>query len=412
MKGLQPLFLGIFGIFTFSWLGMTVVPNLQIGSLDPQTDEEGTDIYPMPPSGMALRGAEVYAANGCVYCHSQQVRPDYGGSDLERKWGTRRSAPRDYIFQPVVLLGKMRVGPDLADVGSRAALQEEGAVPAPSPDAAASPGAEPATGAPAAAASPAANEASPAPPGSSPIATAASANAAASPASGATPGAEVGASPAVAASPALAKTDASPAPAASASPATAASPAAVAGTSPATASSPIAAASASPSATGSPAAVAAASPAAAGSPAPAPGAPATLPQAGNQPAASVPTSAPTMVANVEGLTATGNPLPYTAAWHHRHLYNPRSVSEDSNMPAYRFLYEKRRISGVVSPDAINFAGDDGDAPETSWQIIPSYDAKCLVAYLMSLNQSHPLKEAKAPVTIAAPTPPAAEEAQK
>ncbi len=407
MKGLQPLFLGIFGIFAFSWLGMTVVPNLQIGSLDPQTDEEGTDIYPMPPSGMALRGAEVYAANGCVYCHSQQVRPDYGGSDLERKWGTRRSAPRDYIFQPVVLLGKMRVGPDLADVGSRAALQEEGAAPAPSPDAAASLGAEPATGAPAAAASPAANGASLAPPGSSPVATAASANAVASPASGATPGADVGASPAVAASPALAKTDASPAPAASASPANAASPAAVAGASPATASSPVAASGASPAAAGPPKAVAAA-----GSPEPAPGAPATLPQAGGQPAASVPISAPTMVANVNGLTATGNPLPYTAAWHHRHLYNPRSVSEDSNMPAYRFLYEKRRISGVVSPDAINFAGDHGDAPETSWEIIPSYDAKCLVAYLMSLNQSHPLKEAKAPVTIAAPTPPAAEEAQK
>ena len=32
MKGLQPLFLGIFGIFAFSWLGMTVIPNLQIGS--------------------------------------------------------------------------------------------------------------------------------------------------------------------------------------------------------------------------------------------------------------------------------------------------------------------------------------------------------------------------------------------
>ena len=46
MKGLQPLFLGIFGIFAFSWLGMTVVPNLQIGSLNPQTDEDGGDAYP------------------------------------------------------------------------------------------------------------------------------------------------------------------------------------------------------------------------------------------------------------------------------------------------------------------------------------------------------------------------------
>ena len=28
MKGLQPLFLGIFGIIAFSWFGMAVVPNL------------------------------------------------------------------------------------------------------------------------------------------------------------------------------------------------------------------------------------------------------------------------------------------------------------------------------------------------------------------------------------------------
>lgn len=331
MKGLQPLFLGIFGIFTFSWLGMTVVPNLQIGSLDPQSDEEGTDIYPMPPSGMALRGAEVYAANGCVYCHTQQVRPEYGGSDLERKWGDRRSAPRDYIFQPLVLLGTMRTGPDLANVGHRPGLGEAGAA-TPPPAGAAAPA--PAAGAPA-------------------------------PADAAAPAA---ASPAVAASPA-------------------------AGASPATA-------------------VAAASPAA--SPGAVAGAPATLPPAGTEPAANAPTSAPIMVADAKGLTESGDPLPYTAAWHHRHLYNPRSIAQDSNMPAYRFLYEKRRISGRASPDAINFAGE-ADEPETGWEIIPSYDAKCLVAYLMSLDQSHPLKEAKAPVALAAApaaSPAAATEAKK
>src|SRR6185437_9633436 len=151
MKSLQPLFLGIFGIFAFSWLGMTVVPNLQIGSLNPQTDEDGGDAYPMPLSGMVLRGARVYAANGCVYCHSQQVRPEYGGSDIERHWGDRRSAPRDYIFERIVFLGKMRTGPDLANVGNRPGMQEAGA--------AAPTGSPPAT-------SPAA--ASPAPPAASP----------------------------------------------------------------------------------------------------------------------------------------------------------------------------------------------------------------------------------------------------
>ena len=308
MKGLQPLFLGIFGIFAFSWLGMTVVPNLQIGSLNPQTDEDGGDVYPAPPSGMAVRGAQVYAANGCVYCHTQQVRPDYGGSDLERKWGERRSAPRDYVFEPLVMLGKMRTGPDLANVGHRPALEEKGAAtPPPAPAA----GASPAAGTPTAPASPAA---------------------AASPANS---------------------------PAASAPPATAA-------------------------------ATPAASP-------------------GNKPIASVAAAAPTIVAEPKELTADGKPLPYTAAWHHRHLYNPRSVSEDSNMPAYRFLYEKRRIAGVASPEALNFAGDTREEPETGWEIVPSYDAKCLVAYLMTRDQSHALKEAKSPATIA-PAP--AKEATK
>ena len=306
MKGLQPLFLGIFGIFAFSWLGMTVVPNLQIGSLNPQTDEDGGDVYPAPPSGMAVRGAQVYAANGCVYCHTQQVRPDYGGSDLERKWGDRRSAPRDYIFQPLVMLGKMRTGPDLANVGRRGVQEEKAAATAPPPPPAA--GASPAAGAPA-------------------TATAATTTAA-NPAAGASP---------AAGAPAIAAAAITPA----ASPAGAASPA----------------------------------------------------------AAAVPVTAAPVAAPTE-LTADGKPLPYTAAWHHRHLYNPRSVAQDSNMPPYRFLYKKHRVSGVASLDALNFAGDNDDNPATGWEIIPTYDAKCLVAYLMTLDQSHPLKEAKAPATVA------------
>src|ERR1043166_5762574 len=157
MKGLAPLFLGIFGTFAFSWVGLTVIPNWQIGHLNPQSDEEGTDIYPMPQSGMVTRGARVYAANGCIYCHSEQVRAEYAGADIERKWGDRRSAPRDYIFERPVFLGKMRMGQDLANIGARAPKEEEspspagGASPAPqgaavpSPPPAASPGSSPGT---------------------------------------------------------------------------------------------------------------------------------------------------------------------------------------------------------------------------------------------------------------------------
>ena len=74
MKGFTPLVLGIFATFAFSWLGLAYIPDLQIGHLDPQRDEEGTDIYPMPKSGMAERGRRVYVANGCFYCHSEQLR--------------------------------------------------------------------------------------------------------------------------------------------------------------------------------------------------------------------------------------------------------------------------------------------------------------------------------------------------
>src|ERR1700757_4688162 len=133
MKGLTSLFLGIFGTFAFSWVGLTVIPNWQIGHLNPQSDEEGTDIYPMPQSGMVERGRHVFAENGCVYCHSTQLRADYAANDLDRDrdyaqkvaWGQRRSAPRDYIFDRPVLLGKERMGPDLANMGKAAPSEEE-----------------------------------------------------------------------------------------------------------------------------------------------------------------------------------------------------------------------------------------------------------------------------------------------
>src|SRR6266705_893942 len=148
MKGLAPLFLGIFGTFAFSWVGLTVIPNWQIGHLDPQMEEDGSDAYPQPQSGMVERGARVYAANGCIYCHSQQVRADYAADDIERKWGDRRSAPRDYIFERPVFLGKMRMGQDLSNMGARAPAEQQSPPP---PPGAASPAASPApqAGAPA-----------------------------------------------------------------------------------------------------------------------------------------------------------------------------------------------------------------------------------------------------------------------
>ena len=70
------------------------------------------------------------------------------------------------------------------------------------------------------------------------------------------------------------------------------------------------------------------------------------------------------------------------------------------MPAYRFLYEKHPISGERSADALQLTG--AEAPPPGWEIVPTYDAKCLVAYLMSLDQSHVLKEVKTAGGAASP----------
>jgi cbb3-type cytochrome oxidase cytochrome c subunit len=329
MKGLAPLFIGIFGTFAFSWVGLTVIPTWQIGSLNPQSDEEGTDIYPRPQSGMFQRGAHVYAANGCVYCHSQQVRADYIADDIERKWGDRRSAPRDYIFQRPVLLGKMRMGQDLANIGARAPAPAE----SPSPAGAASPSGAPATQ----------------------------------------------------------KAGASPAAAPAGSPSSGSSPATASAASPGS----VPAAAASPNASPPPGQRT-------GVASPSPGQMANTTPGGSSPAAP---SAQTPGAPYPIQTA-GLPPMYSAAWHHVHLFAPRSINPDSNMPSYRFLYRKRRITGQRSADALQLSGSE--ALPAGWEIVPTFDAKCVVAYLMGLNQSHPLKDVRsgggAPATGGAPSP--------
>ena len=147
MKSLPLIFLGIFFTLAFSWTGLVLTTYIQLGDLEPATealtDAEGNRIagvfyeddardqlvrgenvdneavFPRQWSGSAERGMRVYADLGCYYCHSQQVRRQGFGSDFERGWGNRQSVPRDYIFQERVMLGTMRAGPDLANVGTR-----------------------------------------------------------------------------------------------------------------------------------------------------------------------------------------------------------------------------------------------------------------------------------------------------
>ena len=113
------LFLGVFLTVASSWCGLVLIPQIQFGRQQPYRSEETGELYPQARPGIAQQGVEVYKANGCIYCHSQQVRAEEFGSDIARNWGTRRTVARDYIFDKPVMLGTMRTGPDLSNIGMR-----------------------------------------------------------------------------------------------------------------------------------------------------------------------------------------------------------------------------------------------------------------------------------------------------
>lgn len=112
------LYIGIVATVIASFAGLVTLPELQLRGTEPLVDEDGRK-YPIAPEGLVLEGRRAYVALGCMYCHSQQVRPLDFGSDIDRGWGSRRTVARDHIYDEPPLLGTMRTGPDLANIGVR-----------------------------------------------------------------------------------------------------------------------------------------------------------------------------------------------------------------------------------------------------------------------------------------------------
>lgn len=90
-----------------------LLPRLQVRTLDQDAISAQA-----PYSQEELFGRQVYIEQGCVYCHTQQVRDPVAGADKYFGWG-RASLPSDYIYDKPHLLGTMRTGPDLSNIGSR-----------------------------------------------------------------------------------------------------------------------------------------------------------------------------------------------------------------------------------------------------------------------------------------------------
>ena len=119
MKRSTSIYLGLLALFLASWVVMVLVPNVQAGRLTPEVDPDTKDQSPTAYSGLAEQGRQVYAANGCVYCHSQQVRSRADSADVDREYGPRRTVARDYVRDRAAYLGDSRIGPDLANIGLR-----------------------------------------------------------------------------------------------------------------------------------------------------------------------------------------------------------------------------------------------------------------------------------------------------
>lgn len=111
------LFGVVLAFFLVLTLAVSIFPALQIQSR--------YEVLPNsePLSDDAIAGKKIYIANGCIACHTQQVR----NVAMDEVWGSRPSIAADYagnkrvsIWQnTATLLGSERTGPDLTNIGLR-----------------------------------------------------------------------------------------------------------------------------------------------------------------------------------------------------------------------------------------------------------------------------------------------------
>ncbi|WP_206684089.1 cbb3-type cytochrome c oxidase subunit II [Pontibacter beigongshangensis] len=113
----RKLYLTALGLFVLLTILVAIMPAISNqNNNSPLPTEEAL-------SDAAVQGKALYVANGCVACHTQQVR----NLDMDKVWGKRPSIAADYADEQrtdlwrntATLMGTERTGPDLTDIGSR-----------------------------------------------------------------------------------------------------------------------------------------------------------------------------------------------------------------------------------------------------------------------------------------------------
>ncbi|MCB0749190.1 MAG: cbb3-type cytochrome c oxidase subunit II, partial [Ignavibacteriae bacterium] len=109
------LFNVVFWGFVFLSIIIAVAPAYNLNKIEPTPGLK-------PMTSEEFKGLGVYVSEGCLYCHTQQVRP----LESDLVFG-RPSAPGDYAYlKPLdgmrmtpAVLGSERTGPDLSNIGNR-----------------------------------------------------------------------------------------------------------------------------------------------------------------------------------------------------------------------------------------------------------------------------------------------------
>lgn len=111
----------LFTVVAFGFLGLSYLV-----AIGPAISVQASNT-PLPGSrslnALEQQGLEIYLAEGCVYCHTQQVRAlpqdtlRYGRASVAADFA--RLAPTDVWRQTPRVLGSERTGPDLSNVGAR-----------------------------------------------------------------------------------------------------------------------------------------------------------------------------------------------------------------------------------------------------------------------------------------------------
>ena len=111
----------LFGTALGLFIGLTII----VAILPAINNQKNNAPLPnnVPLDEDAFLGKKSFIANGCVACHTQQVR----NVDMDKMWGNRPSIAADYAVitrtdfwrNTATLMGTERTGPDLTNIGKR-----------------------------------------------------------------------------------------------------------------------------------------------------------------------------------------------------------------------------------------------------------------------------------------------------